>query len=137
MKSKLDGLNATKYVSKTKFEKDIKDLNDNIDQFGKKNPDVNDLAAKSSIASLLSTTTFNSNITEMENKITNVDNKIPSITNLATKTELTTVENKIPDSNGFVKKSDYATEITSIEKDYVTNASLDAKLKDLNSYRKK
>ena len=31
----------------------------------------------------------------------------------------------------MVKKSDYATEITSIKNDYVTNASLDSRLNDL------
>ena len=37
LNSKVDGLDATKYVSKTKFEKCIKELDDSIDQFGKKN----------------------------------------------------------------------------------------------------
>ena len=37
LNSKVDGLDATKYVSKTKFEKGIKELDDSIDQFGKKN----------------------------------------------------------------------------------------------------
>ena len=62
-----------------------------------------------------------------------MDNKIPSISNLATKTELTNVENKIPSTDGFVKRSDYATEITSIKNDYVTNTALDSKLNDLKS----
>ena len=58
---------------------------------------------------------------------------VPSITGLATKTKLTAVENKIPDTSGLVKKSDYATKITSIKNDYVTNASLDSKLNDLKA----
>ena len=62
-----------------------------------------------------------------------MDNKIPSITGLATKTELTVVEGKIPDVAGYVKKSGYATEITSIKNDYATNASLDSKLNDLKA----
>ena len=62
-----------------------------------------------------------------------MDNKIPSISNLATKTELTNVENKIPSTDGFVKRSDYATDITSIKNDYVTNTALDSKLNDLKS----
>ena len=77
-------------------------------------PDITDLATKSSIISLLSTSTFNSKIAEIKNKITTVDNKIPSISGLATKTELTKVENKIPSIDGFVKKSDYATEISKL-----------------------
>ena len=47
-----------------------------------------------------------------------------------TKTALTVVENKIPDVTGFVKQSDYVTEITSIKNDYATNAYLDSKIND-------
>ena len=111
----------------------ISDLDDKINQTDKKIPDVTNLATKSSITSLLPTSTFNSKITEVQNQIKTVDNKIPATTGLATKTELTAIENKIPDANGFVKKSDYATEITSIKTDYVTNASLDSKLNYLKA----
>ena len=133
LKNKVDGIDTDNFVSRTKFEKDIKDLDDTIDQVEKRIPDVSGLATKSSITSLLPTSTFNSKITEVENKIKTVDNKIPSTTGLVTKTELTAVENKIPDANGFVKKSDYATEITSIKNDYVSNPSLDSKLNDLKA----
>ena len=133
LKNKVDGIDTNNFVSRIKFEKDIKDLDDAIDQVEKRIPDVSRLATKSSITSLLPTSTFNSKITEGENKIKTVDNKIPTTTGLATKTELTAVENKIPDANDFVKKSDYATEITSIKNDYVTNASLDSKLNYLKA----
>ena len=133
LKNKVDGIDTNNFVSGTKFEKDIKDLDDTIHQLEKRIPDVSRLATKSSIISLLPTSTFNSKITEVENKIKTVDNKIPSTTGLATKTELTAVENKIPDANGFVKKGDYATEITSIKNDYLTNASLVSKLNDLKA----
>ena len=69
LKTKVDGIDTDNFVSRTKFEKDIKDLDDTIDLFGKRIPDVSGLATKSSITSLLSTTTFNSKITEIENKI--------------------------------------------------------------------
>ena len=42
--------------------------------------------------------------------------KISDISNLATKTALTTVENKIPSVSSLVKKTDYDTKITEIEK---------------------
>ena len=77
------------------------------------------------------TNTFNSKITEVDNKIKAI--KVPSIINLATKTELTNAENKIPEAKGFVKKSDYATEINLIKNDYVTNTALDSKLNDSKS----
>ena len=35
--------------------------------------------------------------------------------------------------NGYVKKGDYATDITAIKNDYATNASLDSKINDLKS----
>ena len=105
IKNKVDGIDTNNFVPKTKFEKDIKDLDDTIYQVEKRIPDVSGLATKSSITSLLPTSTFNNKITEVENKIKTVDNKIlTNTTGLATKTELTAVENKIPDANGFVKK---------------------------------
>ena len=61
---------------------------------------------------------------------------------LATKTALTTVENKIPDVSTLATKTSlssllpvhyYGNEITKIENDYVTNASLDSKLNDLKA----
>ena len=61
-------------------------------------------------------TDFNTNVTEIEGKIL-------SITGLATNSELTAVKNKIPDVSSLVKKTDYATEITSIKNYYVTNAA--------------
>ena len=45
---------------------------------------------------------------------------------------LTAVE-VVPDVTGFVKQSDYATEITSIKNDYATNTSLDCKINDLKA----
>ena len=104
LKTKVDAIDVSKYVSRTKYEKDGSDFEDKLTKIDEKIPDISNLATKSSITSLLPTNTFNSKITEIENKIKTVDNKIPSITNLATKTELTVVENKIPDANGFVKK---------------------------------
>ena len=83
----------------------MKYLDDKIDKVDKKIPDITNLATKSSITSLLPTSTFNSEITEVENKIKTVDGKIPDISNLATKTELTSAENKLLNTDGFVKKN--------------------------------
>ena len=49
-------------------------------------------------------------------KIKNIEDKIPDITNLATTTALTAVENKIPNVSNLVKKIDYDTNISEIEK---------------------
>ena len=126
LKTKVDNIDTNKLLLKSTFNTKVSEIENKI-------PDITNLATKSSITSLLPTSTFNSKVTEKENKITTVDNKIPSVTNLATKTELTAVENKIPDANDFVKKGDYATEITSIKNDYDTNAALDSRINNLKS----
>ena len=83
-------------------------------------------------------------------KISELEGKIHSIKGLATSVALTAVENKILDVSSLVKKTDfntkvtkvggkvpdfssfdYATEITSIKNDYVTNAALNARHRDL------
>ena len=46
---------------------------------------------------------------------------------------MTNVKNQIPDSNAFLKKTDYATEISGIKNSYVTNSTdildVDSRLK--------
>ena len=84
----------TKYVLESDYDTKVGNLELEI-------PDV---------SGLLQTSSFNSKVNELENKIKTAESK-PDISNLATKSSVTTVENKIPDVNGFVKKSDYATEI--------------------------
>ena len=54
--------------------------------------------------------------TDFNAKITEVKGKIPSITGLGTSSALTAVENKIPDVSSLVKKTDYDTKISDIEK---------------------
>ena len=90
---------------------------------------------------------FNTKVTEIEGKIpdvsslvtksalTVVDNKIPDVSSLVKETDFNTnvteIEGKIPDVSSLVKKTGYATEITNIKNDYVTNAALHARHKDL------
>ena len=76
-----------------------------------------------SISGLLPTNTFNSKVGELENKIKTAESK-PDLSNLVNKTELKNVENKRPDSNGFVKRTDYATEISGIKNAYVNTMSI-------------
>ena len=82
------------------------------------------------ISGLLQTSTFNSKVGKLENKIKTAESKL-DISGLASNTGITNVETKIPDSNAFVKKTDYATEISGIKNDYVTNATLTSQLNDL------
>ena len=85
LKTKVDNIDNSSYITKTKFENDISDLDDKIDKTDKKIPDVSDLVKKSTL--------------------TGVKKKIPDITSLATKLALTAVENKIPNATSFVKKN--------------------------------
>ena len=86
--AKVNNIDTSDFVSKTKYQTDKTELEKNI-------PDVTDFVKKA-------------NLTELENKI-------PDISNLVTKTALTTVENKEPDVSSLVKKADYDTKITEIE----------------------
>ena len=46
-------------------------------------------------------------------------------------TDLKALENKTPNVSNLVTKTDYAAETTKIKNEYVTNAALDARHKDL------
>ena len=84
MVNKVNGIDNTNFVSRTKYEKDGSDFEDKINKIEKKIPDASDLIKKSAL--------------------TAVENKIPDISHLATKSALTIVENKIPDVSTLVKK---------------------------------
>ena len=116
LKTKVDGIDLSKYVLKTVYDNKIGNLELKIPDF----------------KGLLLISSFNSKVTELENKIKVAESK-PNINNLATKSSLTTVENNISDVNGFIKKTDYATEITSIKNDYAIKAILDSKINELKS----
>ena len=116
LKTKVDGIDLTKYVKKSDYDTKVGYLELKIpDVSGRKN-----------------TSDFNSKVSELENKIRSAESK-PDITNLATKSSVTAVANKIPDVKGFAKKTDYATEITSIKNDHVTKAALTSQLNNLKN----
>ena len=48
--------------------------------------------------------------------MTEKENKIPSISGLTTTSSFTPVKSKVPDVSSLVKKTDYNTKITEIEK---------------------
>ena len=86
--AKVNGIDNTNFVSRTKYEKDGSDFEDKIDKADKKIPDVTNLVKE---------TYFNTKVSEIEGKI-------PDVGSLATKSALTVVENKIPDVSSLVKK---------------------------------
>ena len=98
LKTKVDKIDLAKYVLKTVYDDKIGNL------------ELKLLDTKR----LLQVSSFNNKVIELENKIKVAESK-PNINNLATKSSLIAVENKIPGVNGFVRKTDYATEITSIK----------------------
>ena len=108
LKGKVDDIDVSKYVLKIDYDTKIEDLELRI-------PDIK---------GLLQISSFKSKVNELENKIKTAENK-PDISSLATKSSLTTIENKISNINGFVKKTDFATEITSIKNAYAAKAILD------------
>ena len=91
--AKLNSINTSAFVLKTKYDADKTELEKNI-------PDTSGLVKK----------------TDYNTKITEIEGKIPDASNLATKSALTTVENKIPDVSSLVNKANYNTKITEIEK---------------------
>ena len=135
--------NANDYVKRTKSTADTYALDDKIDKVDKKNPDVSDLASKSSVTTLVKnlddridklkineyakktslsnymlTSDFNTKSTDLETKIN------------ANGAEITNIKS---DLSSYAKKTDGADNITKIKNDYATNASLDSKLNDLKS----
>ena len=86
--AKVDNIDATNFVQKTKYEKDGSGFEDKINKVEKKIPDVTGLVEKTNI---------NAKISELEGKM-------PSISGLATISALTAVENKMPDVSSLVKK---------------------------------
>ena len=89
MVAKVNNIDTTDFVLKTKYQTDKTELE-------KKIPDVTNFDKKA--------------------KLTELENKIPDVSNLGTKTALTAVENKIPSVSYLVKKTDYDTKIIEIEK---------------------
>ena len=108
--SKLSNVVKNDVVKKTVYDKLVTKVN-NIDTSG-----------------FVLKTTYNTDKTELEKKITDVtdfvkkvkltelENKIPDVSSLATKAVLTAVENKIPKVRSLVKKTNYDTKISELEK---------------------
>ena len=97
--AKVNGIDNTKFFSRTKYEKGGSDFENKIDKIDKKIPDVTNLVKK----------------TDFNTKVTEIESKIPDVSSLATKSALTVVENKIPDVSSLVKKTDFNTKVTEIE----------------------
>ena len=124
LRNKVDAIDTSGFVTRTKFTTDANALDDKIDKVEKKIPDISGLATKSSVTRL---------ITEQEDYTDKVKKKIPDISGLASKTELTAFENKIPDVSGLAT----ASALTAVENKIpdittlITKTDFDAKLKNI------
>ena len=124
--AKLTAIDTNSFVSKTKLASDVTTLENKIDTVDKKIPDISGSATKTSLTSYLQTATFNSKVTELENKI-----KAADIIAKSVNTKANTIRS---DLTAYAKKkTDVATDITTIKNDYITNASLTSQLNDLKS----
>ena len=123
--TKLKAIDTNSFVNKTKFSADINTLDDKIDGVEKKQPDISGLANKTNLNDYLQTSIFNSKVTEVENKIKDTD-----IIAKNAVTKANTIRSNLTD---YAKKSDVATDITTIKNDYVSNASLTSQLNNLKS----
>ena len=124
-KTKLKAIDTNSFVTRTKFSAYTNALDDKIDGVEKKNPDISELAAKTSLNDYLKTSTFNSQVTEVESKIKNAD--------IIAKGAVTKVNTIRSNLTSYATKADVATNITAIKNDYVTNASLSSQLNDLKT----
>ena len=86
--TKVDNIDTTGFVLKTKYDIDRSDIEKKIIYVYKKNPDTSSLVKK----------------TDCNSKITETEGNIPSISGLATNSALTAIENKIPIVSNLVKK---------------------------------
>ena len=105
LKNKVDAIDTSKFVSRTKFTTDTSSLDDKIDKVEKKIPDISGLASKT--------------------ELTAVENKIPDVSGLATTSALTAVENKIPDITNLITKTDFDTKLKSVSDRATNNKSKD------------
>ena len=130
LKHKVDAINTSGFVTRTKFTTDTNALDDKIDKVGKKIRDISGSATKSSVTRLITEQVDYTDkvkkktpdISGLASKteLTDVENKIPDVSGLATAPALTAVENKIPDITSLITKTDFDTKLKNIS-DRVTN----------------
>ena len=84
LKSKVDGIDTSAFIARTKFTADTKSLDDKIDKVEKKIP---------VLTNFVMTARFNheKNLLATKTALTTVENKIADIINLATKTSLSSL----------------------------------------------
>ena len=131
LKSKIDGINVSKYYGRTKYETDGKAFYDKIDVVEKKIPVLTDF---------VTTARFNHEKNSLATALTAVENKIPDVSGLARVSALTAIEieNKIPDATNLVTKANFDAKLKNISDRVTKNKSkdllLDNELKKLKTF---
>ena len=105
--TKLKAIDTNSFVLKTKLASDVTTLENKIDTVDKTIPDINGLTTKTSLNAYLQTSTFNSNVTEVENKIKDAD-----IIAKSANTKANTIRS---DLTAYAKKTDVATDIAAVK----------------------
>ena len=135
LKNKVDAIDTSGFVTRTKFMTDTNPLDDKIDKVEKKIPDISRLATKSSVTHLITeqedyTDKVKKTIPDISGlaskiELAVVENKIPHVSGLATASALTTVENKIPDITSLITKTDFDAKLKNISDKVTNNKSKD------------
>ena len=123
--TKLKANDTNSFVTRTKFSADANALDDKIDGVEKKIPDISGLGTKTSLNTYLQTSKFNSKVTKVESKIKDAD--------IIAKSANTKVNTTRSNLTSYATKADFATDITTIKIDYVSNASSTSQLNNLKS----
>ena len=105
--TKLTAIDTNSFVLKTKLASDVTTLENKMDTVDKTIPDINGLTTKTSLNAYLQTSTFNSNVTEVENKIKDAD-----IIAKSANTKANTIRS---DLTAYAKKTDVATDIAAVK----------------------
>ena len=105
LKSKVDGIDTSAFIARTKFTADTKSLDDKIDKVEKKIP---------VLTNFVTTARFNheKNLLATKTALTTVENKIPDIINLATKTSLSSL---LPVSTFNCKVTELEGKVTTVD----------------------
>ena len=114
--AKVNNIDTSRFVLKTKYAADKSNLGQKISDAGKK---ISDTCARVKKK------------TDYSAKISEIESKKPSISGLVTNSSLTAVENKITNVSNLVKITDYDIKITDIENKYIATADYDKFTKDI------
>ena len=130
LKNKVDAIDTSGFVTRTKFTTDTNALDDKIDKIEKKIPDISRLATKLSVTQEDYTDKVKKKILDIsglasKTELIAVENKISDVSDLATASALTAVENKIPDISSLIRKTDFDAKLKNISDRVANNKSKD------------